>query len=137
MNDLSKYLPTAEIRKGFEEFKTLETEEEKRTFRERNKEAFEKMSEEEKAAYGKNMQEGLDAIGKRVDELYESVRLGEVAKLLSLAYISEKYFGKTRQWLYQRLNGYTVNGNPARFTDEEKTKLRQDLHDIIDLIEKT
>lgn len=36
-----------------------------------------------------------------------------------MSYIAEHYFGKSRQWLYQRINGNIVNGKPADFTPDE------------------
>jgi hypothetical protein len=135
--DVSKYFPCEEMKNDFEAYKTLNSVNEKKVFQKRRIERFEKMSDEEKTAYCENKHMSLKAIEKRVDELHEIVKLGEVAKLLSLAYVSEKYFGKTRQWLYQRLKGALVNGKPARFTNEEKIKFRQALQDISNLIGKT
>lgn len=46
-------------------------------------------------------------------------QLEDILPFMSLAYISKRYFGKSRQWLYQRINGSSVNGKAARFTQEE------------------
>lgn len=46
-------------------------------------------------------------------------QLSEVLPILPLSYIAKNYFNKSRQWLYQRVNGNIVNGKPAEFTDEE------------------
>lgn len=63
-------------------------------------------------------------------------KLGEISKVISLSYIAKKYFGKSRNWLYQRLNGYLVNGKPARFTDEERKKFVTAINDISDMLKK-
>lgn len=47
-------------------------------------------------------------------------------KGVSLAYIAEK-MGKSRQWLYQRLNGSIVNGKPAVFKKIEKRLFKKAL----------
>ncbi len=44
--------------------------------------------------------------------------------------ISKDYFGFSRSWIYQRLNGYDGNGNKCEFTDEQKNILRDALRDI-------
>jgi len=41
---------------------------------------------------------------------FKSINLAELARRM----------GKSRQWLYQRLNRNLVNGKPARFTPEER-----------------
>lgn len=56
--------------------------------------------------------------------------LGDAADALSLSYIAKEYFGKGRSWLYQRLNGCTVNGKPAAFTQNELTVLAGSLKDL-------
>jgi len=47
-----------------------------------------------------------------------------------MSYIAKTYFGKTKTWLYQRLNGNKVNGKEARFTEEEARQLQAALHDL-------
>lgn len=44
--------------------------------------------------------------------------------------ISKDYFGFSRSWFYQRLNGYDGNGNPCEFTSEQKRTLADALRDI-------
>lgn len=56
--------------------------------------------------------------------------LGDVADAVSLSYIAKEYFGKDRSWLYQRINGSTVNGKPAAFTQNELTVLAGSLKDL-------
>lgn len=62
------------------------------------------------------------------------IQLNELLKIIPLAYIARKYFGKSRNWLYQRVNGYMVNGKPAKFTSEELKKLSVALVEISDEI---
>lgn len=64
-------------------------------------------------------------------------KLGEIPEAISLSYVAKKYFGKSRNWLYQRLNGNLVNGKPASFTPAEHQKFVAALEDISDMIRKT
>lgn len=77
--------------------------------------------------------ERLADTDKRIDELEErtvKMQMQEVSEMISLSYLAKHYFNKSRSWLYQRLNGNTVNGKPARFTEEELTTLNNALKDI-------
>ncbi|MDR1224487.1 MAG: DUF5053 domain-containing protein [Tannerella sp.] len=133
----STYLPHTVLIAEFEEYRKLKTVEEKEAFQKKIKAEFDKKTPEEQQAYTEASEKGLNAIGERVEELIEKVEMGEVASIVSLAYLSRKYFGKTRHWLYQRINGSIVNGKPAKFTAEEKVKLKNALQDIGNIIQNT
>ena len=133
----SKYLPISEMEKEFEEFKKLKTVEEKKAFQERRKANFENKTTAEKSEYIAASKVGLKSTVERSEEIIEKIELGEVANIVSVSYIAQKYFGRTRHWLYQRLNGSLVNGKPARFTAEEKKKLQEALQDISSIITNT
>ncbi len=62
----------------------------------------------------------------------EAVRkqMEDILPMTSLAYIAKTYFKKSRQWLYQRINGLSVNGKPAQFTKEELALLNFALKDM-------
>ncbi len=49
---------------------------------------------------------------------------------LNYSYMARTYFGKSAQWLMQRLHGYEVNNKPARFKPEEFKILSDALRDI-------
>lgn len=57
-------------------------------------------------------------------------KLADVLPAISMSYIAKKYFGKSRSWLCQRVNGLVVNGKRAAFTEEEKKTLEHALNDI-------
>ena len=57
-------------------------------------------------------------------------RLGDIPQAVSMSYIASHYFGKSRTWLYQRINGNVVNGKPVFFTKAERRQLQEALHDI-------
>lgn len=57
-------------------------------------------------------------------------KLSGVLTYLKWGNISKDYFGFSRGWIYQRLNGYDGNGNPSDFTDSQKDTLKEALRDI-------
>lgn len=74
---------------------------------------------------------------KRLDNVEKSLacytmheRMGTLTEVVNLAYIARHYFGKTRQWLYQRVKGQTVNGKPAAFTEAEEATFIKALNEI-------
>ena len=127
---MSKYLPTAEMQEEFEAFKKLSTPEEKEAFLKARKARFEAKSEEDRADYIQKSEEGLKATIDRAEEILLIAQLGDLASALSLSYIAKKYFNRSKSWLYQRLNGYKVNGKPAQFTPAERKLLAEALLDI-------
>ena len=56
--------------------------------------------------------------------------------MIKWGYISKEYFGFSRPWIYQRLNGYDGNGNACGFTDEQRDRLRDALRDIARKLEE-
>ena len=60
--------------------------------------------------------------------------LDDVLLYLKWGNISNDYFGHSRSWIYQRLNGYDGNGKPCELTETQKETLRNALHDIADRI---
>lgn len=74
--------------------------------------------------------DGLDNALAEADELIARHRLGDVPEVISFSYIAKKYFGKSRGWLMQKVNGNIVNGKPAAFTETERKQFREALQDI-------
>lgn len=67
---------------------------------------------------------------ERIDGVLIRQQMEEVLPFVSLAYIAKTYFRKSRQWLYQRVNGLSVNGKPARFTPAELDTLNISLKEM-------
>ena len=67
---------------------------------------------------------------ERIDSILIRQQMEEILPFVSLAYIAKTYFKKSRQWLYQRINGLSVNGKPAQFTHEELDTLNFALKDM-------
>lgn len=102
-------------------------------------------NEEEKEAVMKEIAELCDEDVMKVasvatEQIQESIdeingiiirrQLEDILQFMSLAYIAKQYFGKSRQWLYQRVNGTIVNGKPARFTNQEIDILNAAIQDM-------
>ena len=66
----------------------------------------------------------------KIDQILVRQQIEEILPMTSLAYIAKTYFNKSRQWLYQRINGNIVNGKQASFTKEEIDILNHALNDI-------
>lgn len=86
---------------------------------------------EEVAAFLKNR---LAISAKNIEKAENAItlkkQLGEVSEIVSLSYIARTYFGKTRAWLHQRINGNMVNGKSAQFTGTELQQFQHALKDI-------
>ena len=63
-------------------------------------------------------------------ELTVKEQLKDISEVVSLSYIAKKYFGKSRAWLYQRINGNVVRGQVYKLSPEEIDTLNFALHDI-------
>jgi hypothetical protein len=74
--------------------------------------------------------DGMRKIIAEADEMIFRAKLGDLPEALSLSYIAQKYFGKSRGWLMQKVNGNRVNGRIATFTDEERRQFREALQDL-------
>ena len=98
-------------------------------------------SEKEKEIITNFIMSELNKSGKKIDDFIEETRvkmqLFEVSEIVSLSYIARKYFQRTRNWLYQKINGSIVNGKPAQFTAEEINTLNFALQDISKKISST
>lgn len=69
--------------------------------------------------FKKGAEQAIDEAKKLVKIAERKEKLDKVLDFASMSYIAEHYFGKSRQWLYQRINGNLINGKPADFTQEE------------------
>lgn len=74
-----------------------------------------------------NIMEDMTLIKK---ELTIREQMKDVINLVPLAYIAKNYFGKSRAWLYQRINGYKVRGKVYTLNEKEIETFNQALKDI-------
>ena len=83
------------------------------------------------------MRNGLKEISDKTEDLIKfaestliQMKLKEIKEIVSLAYISKKYFNKDRSWIHQKINGNLKNGKPAKFSAEEIETFNFALQDI-------
>lgn len=84
---------------------------------------------EVQAALDQFVSTGIEEIRKDTDTLRQQVQEDEY-KLLPIAYIAKHYFNKSRAWLYQRINGYSVRGKVYTLNDREKEIFNAAVQDI-------
>lgn len=90
-------------------------------------------SDEDKKMIADFISGQLYSLDEKLDIMEEKalkLQLQEISEIISLSWIAKKYFGKTKNWLYQRINGNVVNGKPCRFTPEEIEIFNHALKDI-------
>lgn len=64
-------------------------------------------------------------------------KLKEIMLYVKWGNISKDYFGFSRGWIYQRLNGYDGNGNECEFTESQKETLKEALRDLAHKLNET
>ncbi|EKB56596.1 DUF5053 domain-containing protein [Bergeyella zoohelcum] len=101
---------------------------------EQEKEAIDKemqlLMNEDSEQWAEAMVETLKETRIHAEKIVIRQQLESVLPILPLSYIAENYFGKSKAWFYQRLNGNSVNGKPASFTEEEIKTLNFALQDL-------
>lgn len=55
---------------------------------------------------------------------------------ISWAHLSMRYFGRSRSWLHQKLDGRNSNGGDGDFSEQEREQLRAALKDLSRRIDK-
>ena len=123
-----------DIKKLMQDMHNASSVEEKKAIEEKIKQEFSSLTDSEKEDVRACFLDSLDNKLKEADNTLKkvdiSVELAEISKYISLSQIAKDYFGKSKEWLYQRIKGYNVNGKPAQFTEEEKKKLSEALEHI-------
>ncbi|MCL1933518.1 MAG: DUF5053 domain-containing protein [Candidatus Azobacteroides sp.] len=79
------------------------------------------------------IEEGKDALR----ELKLKTELERVSEYVSMSYIAKKYFGKSRQWMNNRIKGNLVNGKPVTFTTAELNQFSSALNQLSGEIKNT
>ena len=62
--------------------------------------------------------------------------LSDILLDISWARLSTNYFGRSRSWLHQKLDGVGSNGGTGGFTPEEATRLKAALCDLSERIRR-
>ena len=127
-----------DIKKIMDDYFTATSTSEKVEIENRLLNDFDKLSPQEKESVRQiflNDWDNRTRIG--MENISLSIKMMHVSQYVSLAYIADKFFGKSRQWLNNKLKGNLVNGKPAAFTYEEIKKLSAALVEISDEIRAT
>lgn len=85
-------------------------------------------SDENQVALDSFIDQGIAEQEKSIDALRKQIE-GNYS-LLPIAYIARHYFGKSRAWLYQRLNGNEVRGKVYTLNAEQKNTFNNAVQDI-------
>jgi hypothetical protein len=76
------------------------------------------------------VKESMEERDKAFNEIKLRAELFLNKDIIPFSYIAKNYFKKSKSWLYQRLNGNSVNGKPATFTPDEIRIFNSALQDI-------
>lgn len=115
-----------EIVKLRAQYRAAKTEEQRAAIDKQMKE----LAQSDPDTFGSTMVELARETAQRAQEMLLRERLNDILPAVSVSYIAKNYFGKTRAWLHQRINGSMVNGHPARLNAEECKTLEFALKDI-------
>ena len=137
MKQVIDLIEDPKVKEEFERYYKASSTEERQTIIDEYKRRFESLSDEEKKRETARQFESVRAVLEGVKANNEELearrireKLGIVHEAISMSYVAKNYFGKTKTWLYQRLNGNKVNGKEARFTESEARQLQDALHDL-------
>lgn len=79
-------------------------------------------------AYDQFMESGLSEIESDIKGI--RMQIDSNYELLPISYIAKHYFGKSRAWLYQRINGNKIRGKVYTLNDEQKCIFNSAVQDI-------
>ena len=88
------------------------------------------LSEQDNDAFSEAMVALAHETAEEAESLVVRQQLESVLPMVSMAYIAKTYFGKSKEWLYQRINGNIVNGKQAKFTKQEIDTLNDALRNM-------
>ncbi|MCC8186487.1 MAG: DUF5053 domain-containing protein [Bacteroides sp.] len=129
-----------ELDKWMEEYRQCNTPEESASHQERFNAFINSLNQEDGRAFALEFAARRKKTIREVREINETLlkqQLENVKDMISLAYIAKHYFGKSKQWLYQRINGNSINGKPVSLTSDELLTLKNALLDISGKLQDT
>jgi hypothetical protein len=125
-----------EIKKFKEEFASLrnKSEEEKKEFDARFRNFIRSKSPEEKkqlaSVFAESAKEETIKAKNLINCVNIRLKLDGILDVVSMSYIAETYFNKSRSWFIQRLNNNSVNGVQVSFSEDELNILSRALDEI-------
>ena len=113
----------------------------KEEIREKLKNNFALLSENEKkevqSIFIESQHEIVEEGKIALKELKLKTELERISKYVSMSYIAKAYFGKSRQWLNNRIKGNIVNGKTAAFSSDELNMFSSALANLSNEIKET
>ncbi len=91
---------------------------------------LDKLQDEDADAFAEAMVECMKETNRNLSNFLMREQLNDILPYISVSAIAKNYFGKSKEWFYQKMNGNIVNGKPAKFTEEEIKNLNFALQDI-------
>lgn len=123
-----------ELDKWKADFRQAKTTEEKNDHKKRFGEFLKTLDPVDGKAFTMAFIQGAKETKEELERINEAIRIKKdleaINEFTSMSYIAKHYFGKTRHWLYQRINGSLVNGKTVSFSSEEKQKLATALKEL-------
>ena len=89
----------------------------------------EHQDEETQKIYDEFMEKGLADMENEIADIRRQIE-DEDYRLLPIGVIAEKYFGKSRSWLSQRINGTKVRGRSYTLNEEQKAIFNRAIKEI-------
>lgn len=89
----------------------------------------ENKTEETEEIFSQFMEEGLADIEVEAEDIRHQISDKDY-RLLPIGVIAEEYFGKSRSWLSQRLNGTKVRGRSYTLNAEQKALFNRAIKEI-------
>ena len=84
---------------------------------------------ENEALFDAFVNNGVGQIANELESIRHKIETEEY-KLLPLSYIATHYFGKSRAWLYQRINEMKVRGHRYTLNEEQRATFNAAVQDI-------
>lgn len=130
----------AELEQMKAKFMALSSEEEELKFREEMEIFVASKTSEDRKILAKAFIDGATEACERVEGVYDDTLrayLDGIYESISWSYIARHYFGKSRSWLSQRINGFKIRNKEVQFTESEKKILLNALLDLSSNIKRT
>ena len=86
-------------------------------------------SPETEEIFSKFVDDGLSEIEAEVEDIRHQMEDKDY-RLLPIGVIAEEYFGKSRSWLSQRINGTKVRGKSYTLNEEQKALFNRAIKEI-------
>lgn len=98
--------------------------------REEIQKKLDELQNEDADAFADAMLLCMKETNRELSKIIVRDQLEEILPYISISAIAKKYFGKSKEWFYQKMNSNIVNGKPAQFSEEEIRTLNTAMQDL-------